>query len=447
GDISFFFKPRSVAVIGASREFGKPGNQVVANLLQLGYEGNIYPVNPRASEIYGLRAYPSIKDVPDDVEVAIIAVPSRFVPQAVKECAEKGVKGAVILSGGFSEGWDYGKEIEREVVEIARSSGMRLIGPNTMGVLDAYNKFTSFFSFLLRVKEGNVGVIAQSGAFANFSLLYLQHIGVSRVIALGNTCDVTEYEALDFLAKDEKTKVIAVYLEGFTNGRAFYEVLRNCRKPVVILKAGRTEAGKRSALSHTASLSTSDEVFAAACRQAGAVKVRDFEELVDAVKAMSLQPPPKGDRVGVIEPSGAECVMAADAVEEEGLRLAKYSERTVRKLYELVPEWHSVNNPLDLYPFLEQRGREVYKDVVRIFLEDENIDAVICGVFIPLFMDGKFDLSWLKGYDKPVFFTLKYEVEELMKLRRSIEEQGFPVYPTPERAVRALRHMLECSSE
>ncbi|MEM2022534.1 MAG: acetate--CoA ligase family protein [Archaeoglobaceae archaeon] len=442
GDLSVLFNPRSVAVVGASREAGKPGNQVILNLQNMGFEGKIFPVNPKVDFIYGLKCYPSVKDIPEEVDIAIIAVPSKFVPSVIEECVAKKIKGAIVLSGGFSEGWEKGAEIEKRMVEIAKKNGMRILGPNTMGILDMDGKFTSFFSYLLKIGKGNIGVVAQSGAFANFSLLYLHHIGVSRILALGNTADVTEYEALNFLCQDEKTKVIAAYFEGFKNGRALYEVMKSCKKPIVVLKSGRTEAGKRSALSHTASLSTSEEVFDAVCKQARVVKTRDFEELVDAVKAISLQPLPKGDRVAIIEPSGAECVMSADAVEEHGLRLAKYSDISISKLYDLVPEWHSINNPLDLYPFIERNGDRVLFDVIKIFMEDEGIDAIISGLFIPSLPNLTFELDWVKSYEKPLYFTLKYEIMELFEIRRKIETLGFPVYPTPERAVRALKHSL-----
>ncbi len=290
GDISFFFNAESVAVIGASRNVFKPGGMVLSNLKNLGFKGKVYPVNPNADEILGFKCYPSVRAIPDMVDLAVIAIPSKNAIEVVKECAEKGVKGIVVLSGGFAEGWEQGKELEKQIVEIARKSGMRIIGPNTMGILDPESGLTSFFSMLRKIGAGNIGVLAQSGAVANFILLPLWHVGFSKIVAIGNKADVGEVEVLNFLLKDEKTKVVAAYLEGFTNGRKFYELMKASPKPIVVLKSGRTEAGKRSAMSHTASISTSEEVFEAACRQAGVAKVYDFEELVDAAKALALQP-------------------------------------------------------------------------------------------------------------------------------------------------------------
>jgi acyl-CoA synthetase (NDP forming) len=442
GDISFFFKAKSVAVIGASRNLLKPGGRVLSNLKHLGFRGKVYPVNPNAGEILGYKCYPSVRAIPDKVDLAVIAVPSKNAIEVVKECAEKGVKGIIVLSAGFAEGWEQGKELERQIVEIARKSGMRIVGPNTMGILDPESGLTSFFSVLRKIGQGNIGVLAQSGAVANFILLPLWHVGFSKIVAIGNKADVGEVEVLNFLLKDEKTRVVAAYLEGFTNGRKFYELMKASTKPIVVLKSGRTEAGKRSALSHTASISTSEEIFEAACKQAGVAKVYDFEELVDAAKAFALQPLPRGTRVGVIQPSGAECVMSADAVVENGLELAKYSEKTLERLYEFAPEWHSVNNPLDLYPIAEKSGDEVFNEVLKVFNEDENIDAIVAGVFIPSIMKLGVDFSWTKKFSKPVLFTMKDDIEELRQARIEIEKSGVPVYPTPERAVRALRHMV-----
>jgi len=442
-DISFFFNPKSVAVIGASRNPGSPGHAIVENLLS-GYIGHIYPINPKAQEILGLKCYPSLKDVRDNIDVAIIAVPSKNVVEIVNECAEKNVKGIIVISGGFAEGWEYGNELEKKIVEIAKSKGIRIIGPNTMGILNPENGFTSFFSPLrrmsLKIKLGNVGVLSQSGAFANFLIFSLHHIGFSKIISIGNKCDVDEVESLNYLLNDEKTKVIAAYLEGFTNGRALYNLMKESIKPIVVLKSGRTKAGKKSALTHTASISTSDEVFEVACKQARVVKVRDYEELVDVVKAFSLLSLPKGDRVAVIQPSGAECVMSADAVEEGGLKLAEYSNKTFERLIELSPEWHTISNPLDLYPIIEKSGDEAFFEILKIISEDKNVDAIVTGAFISLLLRQEF--RWLKKIEKPILFTFKDDLEFFREAKMKVENLGFPVYPTPERAIRTLKHMV-----
>ncbi|NHW23220.1 MAG: acyl-CoA synthetase (NDP forming), partial [Archaeoglobales archaeon] len=443
-DIGFFFNPRSVAVVGASRTPGKPGNIIVQNLKSLGFNGKVFPVNVAADEIYGYKCYPSVRHIPEDIDVAIIAVPSKNALQVVEECAEKGVKGIIVISGGFAEGWERGKELEEEIVKVARSKGISIIGPNTMGVLDPATRFTSFFSMFisaLDIKSGGVSVVSQSGAVANFMLLSLHHVGINKLIAIGNKCDINEIDSLEFLLKDDKTKVIGMYLEGFVNGRKLFEALKRAQKPVVILKSGRTEAGKRSALSHTASISKGDELFEGVCKQAGALKLKDYEEFVDTIKALALLPIPKGNRVGVIQPSGAECVMSADAVEEEGMRIATFSDRTRSKLQELAPEWHTVQNPIDLYPIIERSGDMVLFDVIRLLCEDENVDAIVSGIFIPSLLGLDLEmLSEFKKYSKPIIFTMKEDVDPLRGVKMQIETK-FPVYPTPERAVRVLRNM------
>jgi acyl-CoA synthetase (NDP forming) len=443
-DISFFFNPLSVAVVGASRTPGKPGNTIVFNLKSFGFSGKVYPVNVAGGEIYGYKCYPSLRAIPDSIDIAIIAVPSKNALQVVEECAEKGVKGIVVISGGFAEGWEKGKELEDEIVKIARSKGMSIIGPNTMGVFDSETRFTSFFSMFisqLNIKSGGIGVISQSGAVANFSLLALHHVGVNKLIAIGNKCDINEIDSLEFLLNDERTKVIGIYLEGFTNGRKLFEVLKKAQKPVVILKSGRTDAGKRSALSHTASISKGDEIFEGVCKQAGVLKLKDYEEFIDTLRSLRLNPIPKGERVGVIQPSGAECVMSADAVEENGMKIADFSERTKRKLQELAPEWHTVQNPVDLYPLIEKSGDMVLFDVLKLLCEDENVDAIVSGIFIPSLLGLDLDLlGEFKRYSKPIVFTMKEDLEMLVEVKRRIEN-NFPVYPTPERAVRVLKNM------
>ena len=275
GDISFFFDAKSIAIIGASRNFMKPGGRIVYNLRTLGFSGRIYPVNPNADEILGYKCYPSVKSIPDTVELAVIAIPSANAKEVVEECAEKGVKGIVVVSAGFAEGWEKGEELEKEIVKIAKRNGVRILGPNTMGILDPETGLTSFFSIIRKIGRGKIGVLSQSGA--NFVLLSLWYIGFSRIVAIGNKCDINEIEVLKYLDEDEKTDVVVMYLEGFTNGRKLYEVMRKSKKPIIVLKSGRTEAGKRSALSHTASISTSEEIFEAACKQAGVVNVHDYE--------------------------------------------------------------------------------------------------------------------------------------------------------------------------
>jgi len=451
-DISFLFYPKAVAVIGASRKEGKPGNTILKNLINLGFRGKVFPVNPNADEILGMKVFPSILDVPADVDVAIIAVPSKYVVDIVRQCAEKGVKGLIIITSGFSEGWDKGKEIEDEVVKICRNAGIRIVGPNTTGIFNSENGFTSSFAFIPELRRGNVGIIAQTGLFVG---ILLEHIlsahgfGISKVVGLGNKCDVDECEALAFLLSDKDTKVIGMYLEGIKDGVTFLNILKKANKPIVVLKSGKTEAGAESAISHTASLAVSDEVFNALVKQTKIVRVGDFEEFIDTLKALSFLNPPKGKRVGVIHYTGAGCVTAADAVEENGLIISKFEGRTLNKLKKIFPEWHTVSNPVDLYPAIEEVGVDAaYNKALEVLLEDSNVDSIIVAMWASKhFSIPKIDFEPLKEFKKPVLFCLEGDIDVSRRVSVEIEREGFPVYSSATRAAKILSNMLKAKGK
>ncbi|RLI74901.1 acyl-CoA synthetase (NDP forming) [Archaeoglobales archaeon] len=443
-DISFFFNPKTVAVIGASRIDGKPGNTIVRNLVNLGFKGKIFPINPNTDEVLGIRCYPSILDVEEEVDVAIIAIPSKYAVDAVKQCAKKGVKGIIIISSGFSEGWSKGEEIEREILRISKEVGMRIIGPNTTGVFNSYSKFTSSFALIPELRMGNVGIIAQTGLFVGVLLdqiLSAHRFGISKVIGLGNKCDVDECEALSYLLDDEKTKVIGMYLEGINDGYTFFEILKNSNKPIVILKSGKTRAGIKSAISHTASIAVSDEVFNALVKQTGAIRVNDFEEFIDTLKAISLLPRFKGNRIGVIHYTGAGCVTTADAIEENGLLISRLEEKTLKELRKIFPEWHRINNPVDLYPAIEEVGaNKAYNTAIELLVSDKNVDCLIVALWASKSFEApKIDFKLLKRLrEKPTIFCVEGDVEVCHKLSTEIEENGFPTYSSAVRAAKIL---------
>jgi acyl-CoA synthetase (NDP forming) len=302
-ELKCFFEPESVAVIGASRNPSKYGYSLLKNLIDLGFNGKIYPVNPNAEEILGLKAYPSVKAINENVDLAIIIVPSFKVPEVMLDCAEKRVKGVVICSSGFREAGEAGKKLEDEVVAIAKKAGIRVVGPNTTGILNATNNFTTSFVPLPRFKRGNVAFIAQTGLFAAAAFWWIiskQPFGVSKIVGLGNKCDVDDAEVLEYLADDEETEVVAIYMEGVKDGRRLFETFKKVSKikPIVVLKSGRSPAGVKASLSHTGSLAVKDEIFDAVCKQAGVIRVGgDLDELLDVTKAFALQPLPKGIRL------------------------------------------------------------------------------------------------------------------------------------------------------
>ncbi len=471
-DLSAVFEPRSVAVIGASATPGKTGSNILDNLLRLGYEGEIYPVNPKADKILGLRAYPTVDQIPHPVETAIIATPARVAVEVMQGCARKGVKAAIIISSGFSEESEAGRRLEDEVMAIARQAGIRVVGPNTTGVFNAENNFTSSFVSLDKVTPGNVAFIAQTGLFLGVLLediLSSQRFGISKVAGLGNKADVDDADILEYLAEDAQTEVVAMYIEGLGDGRRFLEVARKVarEKPVVVFKSGATEAGAKAALSHTASLAGRAEVFEAACKQAGILRVHNFEELLDVVKAFAFFPPGPptpalspalstvegkaeglggtggGNRVAVIHYTGAGCVIAADACQQEGLELAEFSPTTVEALREITPAWHRVRNPIDLWPAIERNWvKTAYGVAIEAALRDERVDALVVSVFAMVRWKAYTpDFDLLRACGKPVLFCVEGNEESVREAVAKIESQGFPVYPQVNRAIFALSHL------
>ncbi len=452
-DLTAVFEPRSVAVVGASATPHKAGFNILHNLLTLGYEGEVYPVNPKAGEILGLKAYPAVDQIPHQVETAIIATPARAAVDVMKSCARKGVKAVIIISSGFSEGSEEGRQLEGEVLAIARQAGIRLVGPNTTGILNGENRFTSSFLPIVKLPpSGNVAFIAQTGLFLGIlfeHILCSEHFGISKVAGLGNKADVDDADILEYLAGDAQTEVVAMYIEGLGDGRRFLKVASEIarEKPLVVFKAGTTEAGAEAALSHTASLAGRAEVFEAACKQAGLLRVHSFEEMLDAVKAFAFLPLPSGNRVAVIHYTGAGCVIAADACQQERLELAEFSPATVEALREITPAWHRVRNPVDLWPAIERNWVETaYGVAIEALLRDEGVDALIVNLFaMPGWETYTPDFDLLRASAKPVLFCVEGNDDRMRETVAKIEGQGFPVYSQVNRAIFALSHLSQYS--
>jgi acyl-CoA synthetase (NDP forming) len=447
-DIAFFFEPTSVAVVGATNNPLKFGHYALLNLIDLGFKGKVYPVNLKADEVSGLKAYPRVDLIPDEVEVVAIIVPAPSVPQVMRDCARKGVKGVVILSSGFREAGGEGIKFEREIVETAKKAGIRIVGPNTTGILNTSNGFTTSFAPLPKLRKGNVAFIAQTGLFAAAAfwwILSAEPFCLSRVMGLGNKSDVDDSEALEYLAHDEDTEVIAIYMEGVKDGRKFLKATRQAakNKPVLILKSGRTEAGIQASMSHTGSLAVRDEIFDAVCKKVGAIRVKDFEELTDLAKAFALQPLAKGNRIGIVSMTGAGCVMAADYSAEYGLEVPELSDETVKYIESHLPSWINVKNPYDSEMLFESVGPE---DCLRIslggFLGDENVDCAVCVLpSSPMFafdVEGSIKEIKEKYPDKPFAVNLIGSKDMVDLWTKQLEDIKVPVYPSIERCVRAL---------
>lgn len=372
------FHPRSVALLGASGKPGKIGRVLMDRFLETGFR-DLYPVNPGECEILGLKAYPSVREIPAPVDLAIILTPTRAVLPAVKECAEKGVRAIVITSSGFSETGEEGLELEREMVRIARKGGCRIIGPNCVGI---YSPSAGLPFPLPAGKEcGTVGVVSQSGFFADYLTLAASRngIGFSKAVSCGNEADLDALDFLAYLGEDPETELIVAYLEGVSDGRRFLDLASGIsrKKPIILLKGGITEEGAKAAASHTGSMAGSSRVWEGALRQAGIVAAKSFEEVLDTLYAFSCQPLPKGQRVGIVSGPGGIGVCTTDACLELGLEVPPFSRETLARLRDSLPAvGASIRNPLDL-SLASLVNPRVYGDALRILLDEEGVDMLL----------------------------------------------------------------------
>jgi len=337
-----FFEPRSVALVGASAVPGKPGHESLRNMLANGYGGKIYPVNPKGGEILGRPVTPSIAELPNSVDLGVVILPAAGTPKALRELAERGVGHVILLAGGFAEVDEGGAQIQQELEEIIRKTGVRVLGPNTSGHTSTSCSFTSTFFPLGQIRRGTVSIIAQTGNFATHTMKYIltgEHFGVCRVIGLGNKIDTDETDALEYLADDPETTAVVAYLESFKRPRRFLEVASEVtrRKPVVMLKSGSTPAGKEAAVAHTAAMASEDRLVDGMLRQAGVVRVWDYTHLILAAKALSMTPLPRGNRVSFLAPSGAMLVALSDLCSRYGLEVPPGLPETVKRLQEITP--------------------------------------------------------------------------------------------------------------
>jgi len=450
-DLRPILEPQSVAVIGASRQPGTVGYAVLSNLLMGQYTGVVYPVNPKAKAICGVRAYSSILEIPDPVDLAVVIVRASLVPQVLEECGQKGIKGAIVISAGFKETGPEGAKLEAQVREIAHNYGIALVGPNCLGVINTDPNYRLNASFAKEMPlPGNIAFISQSGALCTAVLDYAkgQGIGFSKVISLGNKADVNENDFLAYLWQDPHTQVILLYVEELTEGRRFLQLAReitgegNGRKPILALKAGRTPAGARAVASHTGSLAGSDEVYEALFAQAGVLRADTVEDLFEYAIAFANQPLPNGRRTVIITNAGGPGIMATDACVRYGLELAQLSEKTLEKLREKLPPHASLQNPIDLIGDAQHDRYEAALDAV---LDDSNVDAVIV-LLTPQAMTDIENIARVivqesKRRAKPILACFMGLVDISAGVN-ILKENGVPCYSFPEDAVRALAAMV-----
>jgi 3-hydroxypropionyl-CoA synthetase (ADP-forming) len=380
--LHWFFKPRSVAVIGASSKPGKIGHESLRSMITSGFSGRVYPVNPKAEDILGLRAYPSVLEIPEEVDLAVITLPPDKVPDAMIQCAKKGVKAVVVISGGFGEAGPEGKRIEEEIVRIAKENNMRIIGPNCIGVFDGHSRVDTSFQppeRMSRPGPGNISFLSQSGTFGAAFLDWAaeDYLGVSKMISLGNRCDVDEADLIDYLAEDQETEIIGVYIESFTRGRALLDSIKKCKKPIVIYKTSRTDASARAAVSHTGKIAARHDIAISALKQAGALTVDSFKELYAALKALSKQPA-AGKGVVMVTNGAGPCVMAADELVIRDVPLAMLNRSTKEELARSLPPYALIGDFV-----IDLTGSATSNDYIKAMEVLSRADEVgIIGVFV-----------------------------------------------------------------
>lgn len=448
-NLEILFDPHSVAVVGASQNPGKLGYHVMKSLTEGGFKGEVFPVNPREKTLFDFKVYPSVLDVPQDVDVAIVVLPARIVPGIFKQCAEKGVKGIVLIAAGFKEIEDeQGGELQDEIARLANQAGIPVIGPNTFGMINLQADFNaSFTPEFSQVRKGATSLVSQSGGMAHMmAFMALEHgVGLNKIIGVGNRCNLDFGEAVDYLLGDESTQVIAMYVEGSDDPRRLMEVARGARgkKPIVAYKAGRAEVSDEASKFHTGSLAGQYEIYRGAFKQAGILGVESLEELLDTAHALASCPLPQGNKVAVLSGQAGPGMAACDVCEEKGLDLVAFSSQTQGRINEALPPLALRTNPVDMGP--AWYSAEAISAVADAALGDENVDmGVLCIAYASANIGAVSALAGVLkrwGREKPIVSCLSAPGEIWQDEIDSLEEAGVPNYPTPERAASALGNL------
>ena len=433
------FNPESVAIVGASHHEGKIGHTVVKNIVESGYKGRIYPVNPKGGEILGLKVYKNIFEIEEKVDVAIIVVPAKVAENIIEDVAKK-ARYIIVITSGFSEVGNI--EGEKKIVEAARKHGVRVLGPNVFGIYSAKPPINATFG-PSKIKAGNVAVVSQSGALgiAMIGKAAEENMGLSAIVSIGNKADLTEVEILSYLFQDDSTRVVFLYIEGLENGREFLDIIRKRppNKSIIVLKAGRSKAGARAVASHTGSLAGSDAVFDAAFRQVGILRADSLEDGLNWVTTIALSPPPKGKNVVIVTNGGGLGVIAADACEKYGLHLFDDMEVLRKTFQDVMPEFGSYKNPVDI---TGQAGGKEYKAALERAFKEPNIHAILA-----LYCDrGDAELEDIKNAfievhkkygDKPALYTI-FGGEGATSIITALKREGIPAFSDVEDAVSSL---------
>jgi acetate---CoA ligase (ADP-forming) len=450
-EMDFFFNPRGIALIGATPNPQKGGHAILRNL-RIGFKGGIYPVNPSYTEIEGMSCYPSILEVPDPVDLGIIFVPAPLVPKVVQECARRQIPGVMIESGGFAETGKSGAILQEAIKSIAQESGIRLWGPNCMGLVDTVKGH--IFSFVAPsiwdqgLKQGKVSMIAQSGMLSGAFLIdVMTHgiTGVSKVCSIGNKVDVNECDILEYLIADNHTEAVCLYLESIDDGRRLVRLCKNTSKPIILLKGGKSKKGASAAMSHTASLSVNNAVLRGAMAQAGVFEATGFRHMMDLGRTLARYPKPQTQipgKIAVLAYSGGAGIVSSDFIDSMGLELAELSRTTLYQLKTITPEWMPLSNPVDLWPAVERNGaRKTFGTAMRAVCSDSGVDGVLFHAFTGGFALNP-DMAEIvrisRSAGKPLFCWLLGEREAARDFQERTQDLGIPVFRDLHRAVECM---------
>lgn len=467
--LDHFFRPASVAIVGATNNLFKMNYRILENLVNLNFDGRIYPVNGREKEILGLKTYARLQDIPARIDLVVSAVPASKTLNIIRDCAQIGVRHIVIVTGGFSEGGEDSKKLHHKIEAFIKEKDIRTLGPNTLSPVNTANHFIVSFNPVRKMRRGDLSFAFQSGFYEPKINWIFSHLGVNKMLDMGNKMDINELDALKYFSMDPETRVIAMHIESLHgNGRDFFNLLKSVtrQKPVIILKAGRTPAGSRAAASHTGALAReNDAVFDSAIRQAGAIRAQNLDEFFDFAKAFSFLSVPEGDRLAIITLSGGEGVMATDACEINGLKLAHLSNKTYHKLKGIFPSWEIPLNPFDAGVCMEFHlaNLEVFFDTLSAIPEDKNVNCAIMQMppdFLHLQTlreksSGKTEhplseknvelILKMKENGKPFAMWCTSMDRQEMELVELIESCRLPVFQSSERAVKAFAEMARYS--
>ncbi len=452
-NLNAFFNPKTVAVIGASREKGKLGNIIFSNFVNSDFskKGSAIPINPNADFILGKKSFKSILEVKEKIDLAVIVVPSKFVSSVLKECVQKNIQSVIIISAGFSElGTEEGRKLEKECSEIIKGTNTRIIGPNCLGIFDAYSQVDTLFLSKERCgrpSSGSISFISQSGAVGSTILdwLSVEGIGTAKFVSYGNAMDIDDSDLVEYLGKDSKTRVVMAYIEGIeASGKKFMDVCKKVskKKPIVLLKSGKTNKGSKAASSHTGSLAGSGRIYSTAFKQSNVIEAGTWEELLDFSIAFATQPLPKGNRIAVITDGGGFGVLATDEIERQNLELPEPSEKLKNIMKSSMPSYVSLHNPFDL---TGDADAVRYKIAIEECMKSKEYDAVIAITLFQVPTLGNEIIDYLldikKKHKKPLLICA-CGGNFTKNLSSDLVTKGIPVYITPERAVKAMKALV-----